>query len=105
MPSQKLFAVSRTFFTYAPTAPGVWRAVVTFSATKVPLPVGGEVEAVAGVAEVARHPGDEQRGRHHPRAEEEDPVRRGAHLGDRVHQEHPTGDEDDAGKARRHQVL
>src|SRR5919108_6671292 len=102
MPSQKLFAVSRTFFTYAPKAPGVWRAVVTFSATSFPLPVRGEVESVARVADVARDAVDEQHRRNHAREDEHHPVHGGAEPGSGAHDEHPAGHEDHGDEAHRH---
>src|SRR2546429_9078267 len=105
MPSQKLFAVSRTFFTYAPIAPGVWRCVVTFSATRVPLPVGSEVELVARVADVPRDAIDEEGRRQDPGRQEHDPERDRADRRSGAHDEHPPGHEDNPGEATGPQAL
>src|SRR5437762_3381056 len=103
MPSQKLFAVSRTFFTYAPMAPGGWRLAVTFSATWS-LPVGSEVEAGARVADVPQDAVDEEGRRQDAGGEEHDPLRNGADDRCGADDEHPPGHEDHRGEAHRHQV-
>src|SRR6266851_5620970 len=122
MPSQKLFAVVRTFFTYAPIAPGVTDAfafgsgpspaklapprwVVTFSATLGPLPVGSEVEPVARVADVPEDAVDEEARGQDPGGEEHDPVRDRADRRRGADHQHPPGDEEHGGEAHRHQVL